>query len=320
MKIVITGALGHIGSRMIRSLPDALPNLDIVMIDDLSSQRYASLFNLPTKATYRFVETDVARNDIAPFIEDADVVLHLAAITDATSSFQNREKVERNNLEATRRVVEACGKAGAALIHLSSTSVYGTQASVVDEECAAGDLKPQSPYAETKLQEEDLVLTAARYGLRAVSCRFGTIFGTSPGMRFHTAVNKFCWQAVMGQPLTVWRTAYEQRRPYLDLEDAVRAVVFFIQKNLFDGRVYNVVTCNKTVRNVVDHIRTHVPGLQTKFVDTEIMNQLSYAVENTRMNKAGFTFAGDMARGVSETTALLQRSNIAQSSRAVSNA
>ena len=34
-------------------------------------------------------------------------------------------------------------------------------------------------------------------------------------MRFHTAVNKSCWQAVMGQPLTVWETAYGQKRTYL---------------------------------------------------------------------------------------------------------
>ena len=30
-------------------------------------------------------------------------------------------------------------------------------------------------------------------------------------MRFHTAINKFCWQAVLGQPLTVWTTAKNQQ-------------------------------------------------------------------------------------------------------------
>ena len=64
-------------------------------------------------------------------------------------------------------------------------------------------------------------------GLRFITCRFGTIFGTSIGMRFHTAVNKFCWQAVIGQPITVWRTALHQYRPYLDLKDAVKAIVYY---------------------------------------------------------------------------------------------
>jgi nucleoside-diphosphate-sugar epimerase len=43
MKIVVTGALGHIGSRLIRALPDAFPDAEIVLLDDLSTQRYCSL-------------------------------------------------------------------------------------------------------------------------------------------------------------------------------------------------------------------------------------------------------------------------------------
>ena len=41
------------------------------------------------------------------------------------------------------------------LIFPSSTSVYGTQSKIVDEECTIDDLKPQSPYAEVKLIEEN---------------------------------------------------------------------------------------------------------------------------------------------------------------------
>src|SRR5262249_26310726 len=160
-------------------------------------------------------------------------------------------------------------------IHLSSTSVYGTQKTTVSEDCSAEELKPQSPYAVTKLKEEDLVLSLTKSGLKAVVCRFGTIFGASPGMRFHTAVNKFCWQAVMRQPLSVWRTAYDQKRPYLDLGDAVRAIPYIIEHDLFDGRVYNVLTLNATVRDIVDTIRQFVPDLEVSFVDSPIMNQLS---------------------------------------------
>ena len=113
------------------------------------------------------------------------------------------------------------------------------------------DLKPQSPYAEAKLEAEQLLdRLGAEKGLKFVTCRFGTIFGTSIGMRFHTAVNKFCWQAVMGQPLTVWKTALHQHRPYLDLGDAVKAINFIIQKKLYDGRIYNVVTTNSSVSNI----------------------------------------------------------------------
>ena len=62
MKIVITGALGHIGSKVIRELPSAFPNAEIVLVDNLLVQRYCSLFNLPSQGNYRFLEGDVLIN------------------------------------------------------------------------------------------------------------------------------------------------------------------------------------------------------------------------------------------------------------------
>ena len=42
MKIVVTGALGHIGSALIRQLPFDFPEAEIVMVDSMMTQRYAS--------------------------------------------------------------------------------------------------------------------------------------------------------------------------------------------------------------------------------------------------------------------------------------
>jgi nucleoside-diphosphate-sugar epimerase len=309
MRIVVTGALGHIGSRLIRDLPSAFPNAQIVMVDNMAVQRYPSLFNLPPTARYHFIEGDVLKLDLAPIFAGADVVMHLAAITNAAGSFEIASRVEKENFEATKRVAEACLVAGVPLIHLSSTSVYGTQAEVVDEDCPESDLQPQSPYAETKIREENLLKDMFAQGLKSVVCRFGTIFGVSPGIRFHTAVNRFCWQAVLGQPITVWTTAYDQKRPYLDLTDAMQAILLIMEKGLYDGRIYNVLTHNRTVRQVVDAIRAHVPELTVEFVDHKIMNQLSYDVSCARFECQGFVAKGDLARGIAETIAMLRRAN-----------
>jgi len=310
MKIVVTGALGHIGSALIRELPLHFPGAEIVMLDNVMTQRYASLFNLPALGRYRFIETDVRTADLARLIDGAHVVVHLAAITDAAGTFDLAAELEANNFDATAKIAAACREVGARLIHLSSTSVYGTQNEIVSEDCTAEELKPQSPYATTKLKEESLVQSLVKSrGLQAIVFRFGTIFGASPGMRYHTAVNKFCWQAVMGQPLSVWRSAYDQKRPYLDLVDAIRAIAFVIKRDLFDGRVYNVLTLNAAVRDVVECIRAFVPGLELSFVNSPIMNQLSYEVSRQRFVDCCFTFAGDIHRGIGETVALLAGAN-----------
>ena len=310
MKIVVTGAIGHIGSYVVRDLASQFPGAEIVMIDNMMTQRFPSLFNLPATGRYRFIEADVTTMDLRPLLDNALVVIHLAAITDAAGSFDKAAQLEANNYTSTLKVAEACSETGTRLIGLSSTSVYGTQNEVVSEDCSPEELNPQSPYATTKLKEEELISKLCiEKDLKAISCRFGTIYGTSPGMRFHTAVNKFCWQAAMGQPITVWRTAYNQKRPYLDLFDASRAFSFIIRNDLFDGRIYNVLTQNTTVRQIVDTILEFVPNLEVKFVDNQIMNQLSYEVSCDRFKNQGFTFAGDLRRAVGQTIALLKQAN-----------
>ncbi len=274
------------------------------------TQRYPSLFNLPAIGRYRFIEADIRFIDLRPICDGAHAVIHLAAITDAASSFERAAEVESNNFEATSRVAEACVKTGARLIAVSSTSVYGTQKKIVAEDCPREELKPQSPYAVTKLKEEELIKDITeKDGLRAICCRFGTIFGISHGIWFHTAVNKFCWQAVMGQPLTIWKTAYEQKRPYLDIDDASKALLFIIEKDLFDGRVYNLVTANATVRAIVEIIKCEVPDLQVSFVTSPIMNQLSFEVSRQRIEQHGFEFTGDLRRAIGETISLLRQAN-----------
>jgi UDP-glucose 4-epimerase len=306
MKIIVTGALGHIGSALIRTLPNRFAGSEIVMIDNMATLRYPSLFDLPTIGRYRFIEADVRHADLHPLVAGAHSVVHLAATTDAAGSVNNPAETEANNYNATAKVAAACVETGARLIHLSSTSVYGTQSNTVSEDCPADDLKPQSPYAASKLKEENLLRSMHNSGLKAVICRFGTIFGPSPGMRFHTAVNKFCWQAVMRQPLTVWRTAHDQKRPYLDLHDAVRAIAHILEHDLFDGRIYNVLTLNATVRDLIETIGKLLPDLELSFVDSPIMNQLSYEVSAQRFIDRGFAFTGDLQRGIGETVALLR--------------
>ena len=157
IKIAVTGALGHIGSYLIRNFPNKFPGSEIVMIDNMMTQRYSTLFNLPTSGYYTFIEKDVTKNDLRPLFSDIHAVIHLAAMTDASGSFEKAQQVEENNYEATRHVAEACTDTGTRLISISSTSVYGTQNSVVSEDCSPEDLNPQSPYASTKLKEEKLV-------------------------------------------------------------------------------------------------------------------------------------------------------------------
>ena len=302
MKIIVTGALGHIGSHLIRKLPEAFPESEIILIDSLLTQRFASLFKLPSIHSYKFFSADIREFDFNNILDNDTFIINLAAITDAAGSFENSEEVEKNNFDCTQVLAEAASKSGEKLIQISSTSVYGTQSNLVDESCPDEELNPQSPYAESKLREESLLKKYSELkNLKFLCFRFGTIYGFSIGMRFHTAVNKFCWQACLGDELTVWETAYHQKRPYLDLNDAARAIIFAINKNLFKNNTYNALTNNLTVKEVSDTIKKYIPNMKIKFVKNKIMNQLSYEVSTKKFLDEGFSYQGDLEKAIKDT-------------------
>jgi len=310
MNICITGALGHIGSKLIRHL--SVPNLGkVYLVDNLLTQRYPSLFDLPDEIDFIFHEIDIHSKEMKSIIKKSDVLIHLAAVTDAERSFKNQEAVEKVNKKGFEYVADLSAEAGCALLFPSSTSVYGSQNELVDENCPDEELKPQSPYAESKIYSEKLMAELARKkGLKYVIFRIGTIFGYSIGMRFHTAVNKFIWQASTGQPLTIWTTALHQKRPYCDLADCVRALNFFVNKNCFDNQIYNIVTENFTVQDIVGVIKKHVPGINISFVDSPIMNQLSYEASNKKSRELGFTYHGNLEEGIIASLLKLKNTNI----------
>lgn len=310
MNFIITGALGHIGSKLIRDLPKSFPKSSFHIIDNFLTQRYSSLFNLPKNINYNFINGDINKIDISNIFKKNSIVIHLAAITNAQDSFKNSNLIEKNNLQSTKKISNLCLKYNAKFIMISTTSVYGTQSTLVNENCKKNDLRPQSPYAEYKLKEENFVKKLnKKNNLRCTILRFGTIYGTSQGMRFHTAVNKFCFQASNNQPITIWKTAYNQKRPYLEINDAIRSLVFVIKNNLFDGEILNVLTGNHTVKDVVSKIKIYKKNISLRFVNNKIMNQLSYEVSNDKFKKKGFKFRGNMKKAIKTTLILLNNIN-----------
>ena len=69
---------------------------------------------------------------------------------------------------------------------------------------------------------------------------------------------------------------------------------------MFDGEIYNILTANFTVENVVGAIKKFVPQLAVSYVDSPIMNQLSYEVDDSKFRKLGFKPAGDLKSGINE--------------------
>ena len=297
MKILCTGGLGHLGSALCYRL--AKDGSQITILDSLLTQRYATLFSFPKENPIRFIEGDIRTYDMPSICEDMDVVIHLAALTDAPSTVGREHETYEINYIGALQVFEAARDARSFFVMPSTTSVYGVSEGEVDETCT--DLRPQSPYASSKLEAERYILT--RNYNKAVVLRLGTIYGISMGMRWHTFVNRACWQAALGQPITIWNTAMHQKRPYLYLGDFVSAVHHVIEKKL--NGLYNVVSQNSTPFDIVSILKKHCPDLKVQLTTSRLMNLLSYDVSSAKLQATGWTPKGDLATGIAQTMALL---------------
>lgn len=278
--IAITGGLGHIGSSFLHD--DSIRSWDTVtVVDNFLTNRHCSLFNLPR--TIRFHELDITKDELVPVFEGADVVLHLAAIVNAGDTFDKAGATQETNSFGVGRVVKAAEEAGVrTLIHISTCSVYGPSANLRDE--ITSEMNPQSPYAQYKLDGESYVLASSipnAYVLRAC-----TIFGYSPGMRFHTVTNKFLLNALLGQKITIWKPG-TGARPYLSLGDLRTVVANVIKKQPVHG-IYNVVTHHWSPIEIVNEIREFVSErLKVEYVTPRILNQDGYLLSTRKAEAAG---------------------------------
>ena len=305
MNILITGALGHIGSSLIEKLSKIRKLKYVYLLDSARSNNLNVLFNLKSKnIKFKFLFKDLNnKNSLKLIDKKIDIVIHLASITNAEQSFKNKELIFKNNFGIFKYIVKFCIKNNAKLIHLSSTSVYGYSKTIVDENYK--DLEPRSPYAEEKLKEENYLKNSKN--IKFITFRLGTISGISKGMRFHTAVNKFCLNTILGEEIPVWTNALHQYRPYCSLKDAINAITKIINKNAFDNQIYNVLTKNYTVHQILKMIESNNFYYKIKKTNTPILNQSFYGVSNKKFSKFNIKMSNSIKNDIKETLNLLKK-------------
>ena len=140
--------------------------------------------------------------------------------------------------------------------------------------------------------------------LKYVTFRFGTIAGVSKGIRFHTAVNKFCLNAALGQKIEVYKTALNQYRPYLSVRDAFKVFKFCIEKDFFNNDIYNALSGNYTVNDIIKKIKKVKKNIKISLVKSKIMNQLSYHVDDSKVRKEGLNLNGKIDDDIKNTLKL----------------
>jgi UDP-glucose 4-epimerase len=302
MVVLVTGGSGYIGSLLIRVLPfeRGFEGEVVRILDNMAGDKYFSLFDLPEGARYEFLLGDLTKpEDLRRALVDVDLVFDLAGITSVPLSYKMSEETKRVNVEGARNLLEVAVSSGVRkVVYASSAAVYGDVNGLVDE---SHPCRPASPYAESKLLAEQLYLEAHRErGLGVAVLRFGTVYGYAPGMRFDTVVNRFAFLAAVGSPLTVWRGAESALRPYLYVGDAVSALILAARREEANGGVFNVVTENAALSDVIAAVKEVVPDCVVQYVEPPYQQQVSYGLVDSRIRSLGYEPRGSLRLGVRE--------------------
>ena len=142
--------------------------------------------------------------------------------------------------------------------------------------------------------------------IKYTTFRFGTIAGVSKGIRFHTAVNKFCFNASFDKPIGVYKTALHQYRPYLSIKNSFKVFKFCIEKNFFKNEIFNALTGNFTVFQIINKIKKYKKNIKIKYVSSKIMNQLSYHVDKSKLENYGIILNSNLENDIRETLNLFK--------------
>ena len=229
---LVTGTTGFIAARLV-------PALLAEGFRVRATGRRPRPDDLPAEVEYEPV--DLAGDDfraLGPLCAGVTHVFHLAG---ASSSKSNQEEMERNNIDATARLLDAAANGPLErFVHMSSTSIYGEEKQLplpVRE-----DVEPNASrgYGKAKWGAEQEVWARSRDGMRVVVLRPVTVYGPGATKLLASAILDTAIERSAGLPrLAVASEPMEQR--LLHVDDLVAATIHLARSEDAVGRAFNVV-------------------------------------------------------------------------------
>lgn len=237
MKILITGVGGFLGGWLARSLTGheltgvyhrTKPDLDINLF-------HAQ--NLPK--------------------ENFDVIMMCHAAISAGSVTLDADALYQGNVVFTQKILDAYP--GIPVVYVSTVSVFPVSDEIKFEKSATN---PQSQYAQTKLDAENLVLAAAPSAIVRLSSLYGT------GMKDGTLIPNYVGQALAKGEIEVWGDGSRPQN-YIHVSDAARLITAVAESGIFDGDIFMAVAQKSNSNLEVAQLIAKNTGASIKFVNND---------------------------------------------------
>lgn len=208
MKILVTGGAGFIGTNLIKRL--LKDGHKVVSLDNYSTgkkeneQKGCKYFDVDLRLT----------KDYSFFMDNPDVIFHIAALPRIQPSFEDPSITFNSNVVSTQNICEwARTNGNIPVVYAGSSSIHGD--------------KYANPYTFTKwLGEEVCKMYSNIFKLPVTICRFYNVYGhhqASDGA-YCNVLGIFERQFKNGEPLTITGDG-EQRRDFTNVEDIVDGLI-----------------------------------------------------------------------------------------------
>jgi len=231
MRALVTGGAGFIGGHLVERL--VKQDWDVIVFDSFERASLETLKTLPSEAELRRIDIRDLKS-MKRYVDDVDVIFHLAALTDVVESEVKKDEYWNVNVMGTENVLKIAKDVSAKLVFTSSAAVYGELNNVARE-----DLKPNpiSFYGATKLEGEKLCMRYhEEYGTDIVVLRLFNVFGE----RAKGGVVKiFLERAREGKPLIIYGDG-EAVRDFIYVGDVVDALIKAALSEKASGRILNI--------------------------------------------------------------------------------
>ena len=307
-KIIITGGLGYIGTEICKLYSGVSWHHQIIVIDNrFISERVNQIRNW----NMEFIQGDILdKNLINNYFKDADVVHHLAGITDvprtkSEASTTQDKKIKEVGEQGTQNILDAISNKCKIIFpstHVVYEGIDEIKTAIKENEIT----KPVLSYSSSKaINEEQLKKSGKNY----IILRLGSVYGYSTdSMRIDIMPNLFSKISSQDGTLKLFAGG-RQIKSLVPLIDVARCFKFMEEKNEIKSEIFNLTKETVTVKEVAEICKKYNHRITLKETNDEVPN-LGFSLSNKKLLNTGFEFLYNLDQNIKEMISKWSKQNL----------
>ena len=297
-KIVITGGLGYIGTELCKIYSGFSWKDKIIVVDNrFISERVSQL----RKWNIEFIHGDILdKKLINKYCNDADIIHHLAGITDVPKikNENNKivdEKIKLVAVDGTQNILDVMNQ-NCKIVFPSTHVVYEGIEKIKNNILEDDELKPVLSYSSSKAINERQIKTS---GKNYIILRLGSVYGYSTDTaRVDIMPNLFSKIASQEGIIKLFAGG-RQVKSLVPLIDVARCFKNMEERNDISSETFNLTKDTVTVKEVAEICKKYSPKVILKETNDEVPN-LGFSLSNKKILSTGFKFLYNLDQSIKE--------------------